>query len=84
MVARILALGLSVVALAVPSVATQAVVELAGLATASGRPVANAVVWLDAAGSRASREPKAVAYRRTPARAARIWRAFPWPMGRTL
>ena len=65
MVARILALGLSVVALAVPSVATQAVVELAGLATASGRPVANAVVWLDAAGSRASREPKAVLHQRS-------------------
>jgi plastocyanin len=65
MVARILALAISVVALAVPSVATQAVVELSGTATAAGRAVANAVVWLDAGIARTSRSPTAVLHQRS-------------------
>jgi plastocyanin len=65
MLARILALGVSVLALAMPSVATQAGVHLSGTATASGRTVANAVVWLEAAAGRASRAPKAVLHQRS-------------------
>jgi hypothetical protein len=48
MVARILAPGLSVIALAVPSTASQAAAAISGGVTASARAVANAVVWLEA------------------------------------
>lgn len=65
MLARIFALGVSVVALAVPSLATQIGVELSGTAMVSGRAVANAVVWLDAAAGTASRAQKAVLHQRS-------------------
>jgi plastocyanin len=59
MVVRILAVGLALVALAVPSVATETVVDLSGLVTVSGRAAANAVVWLDAGAAAAGRSANA-------------------------
>ncbi len=65
MVARILVVGLALVALAVPSIATEAAVELSGLVTVSGRAAANAVVWLDAGAASVSRTPNAVLRQRS-------------------
>lgn len=59
MVPRILVVGLALVALAVPSVATETAVALSGLVTVSGRAAANAVVWLDAGAATAGRSPNA-------------------------
>jgi plastocyanin len=55
MVVRLLLVGLALVALAVPTIATEAVVELSGVVTVSGRAAANAVVWLDVGAAPAGR-----------------------------
>lgn len=65
MLVRILAVGLALVALAVPSVATETAVELSGLVTVSGRAAANAVVWLDAGAAAAGRSATAVLRQRS-------------------
>ena len=65
MVVRILVVGLALVALAVPTIATETAVEISGLVTVSGRAAANAVVWLDAGNAAASRTDKAVLRQRS-------------------
>ena len=65
MVVRILVVGLALVALAVPTIATETAVEISGLVTVSGRAAANAVVWLDAGNAPASRADKAVLRQRS-------------------
>ncbi len=65
MVTRLLALGIALIVVAVPSLATQPGVRVAGSTTAGGRPVANAVVWLEAAVGKAARTPRAVLHQRS-------------------
>ena len=65
MVARLLVVGLALAALAGPSIATEAVVELSGLVTVSGRAAANAVVWIDAGSAPAGRVANAVLRQRS-------------------
>ena len=65
MVARILVVGLALVALGVPTIATETAVEVSGLVTVSGRAAANAVVWLDAGSAPANRPDKAVLRQRS-------------------
>ena len=64
MAARHLLFALSLALLVVPMRAVQPPLEVVGSVSAGGRPVANAVVWLEAS-ARGSRAPKAVLHQRS-------------------
>ncbi len=65
MALRLLIVATALVILAGKSLAFQARVEVAGLATAAARPLANAVVWLEASSEQAARAPRAVLHQRS-------------------